>query len=130
MKVGDNVILLHKGLKNKYKPEVYKVIRKRGSQVTAKRGDHVIIRNSSFYKVIPPSVGLHNQHQEREEYEVEYDDIKTTARPHTVDPQQREQLQQQEIVVQEQQQPSPNLRRGRPVRERRPPNYLKNYVKK
>ena len=124
MKVGDSVIILQKGFKNKYNPDLYKVLRKKGSQVTTKGGDHIIVHNSSFFKAIPPAIqDIRHTH---EEYEIDFKDIRIPAKPQAVAPPQREQP--QEVVVPQQQQPLPE--RGRPVRERRVPTYLRDFVRK
>ena len=124
MKVGDGFILLQKGFKNKYNPDLYKVLRKCGSQVTAKGGDHIIVCNSSFFKVIPPAV--QDIRPTREEYKMDFKDIRMPAKPQAVAPLQREQP--QEVVVPQQQQPLHE--RGRPVHERRVPTYLRDFVRK
>ena len=123
MKIGDNVIILQKGFKNKFNPDLYKVLNKKGSQVTAKRGDHIIVRNSSFFKVIPPAV--QDIRRTPEEYEVDFEDMRMPARPQAVAPPQRQQP--QEVVVPQQQQPIPE--RERPVREKRVPTYLRDFVR-
>ena len=55
---GRAVELAHQGhqevMKTKalIRPDVYTVIRKTGSQVRAERGDHIVTRNSSLFKVV------------------------------------------------------------------------------
>ena len=36
-----------------YKPQPYRITRKKGPRITASRRDHTIVRNSSFFKKIP-----------------------------------------------------------------------------
>ena len=50
---GENVRILRiKNGKKTFGPDVYTVIKKTGSQVRAQRGDHIVTKNSSFFKVV------------------------------------------------------------------------------
>ena len=52
LKIGDKVIVLHKNLKTSFKPDVYTVEHMNGSQVRVRKGNHTMVRNSSFLKVV------------------------------------------------------------------------------
>ena len=54
LKVGDSVLIKHPSVKRKsdvpYDTETYKVIKQKGSMLTAQKGEHNVTRNSSFFK--------------------------------------------------------------------------------
>ena len=106
--VGDKVLIVEKknGRKS-FSPKIYTVTRKTGSQIRAQRGQHVVTRNSSFFKVV------HCREEEEDETsEYEFDNV-LERRHHP------------EHHVQ-----NPVRDAQRPVRDRRPPPYLSDYERK
>ena len=106
--VGDKVLIMEKknGRKS-FSPKIYTVTRKTGSQIRAQRGQHVVTRNSSFFKVV------HCREEEEDETsEYEFDNV-LERRHHP------------EHHVQ-----NPVRDAQRPVRDRRPPPYLSDYDRK
>ena len=96
--VGDKVLIMEKknGRKS-FRPKIYTVTRKTGSQIRAHRGQHVVTRNSSFFKVV------HCREEEEDETsEYEFDNV--------LECKQHQQHNGQH-----------------PVRDRRPPPYLNEY---
>ena len=99
--VGDKVRTM--GRKS-FSPKIYTMTRKTGSKIRAQRGQHVVTRNSSFFKVV------HCREKEEDETrEYEFDNV-LERRHH-----------QQHNV----QHPVRDVQR--PVRDRRPPSYLNDY---
>ena len=106
--VGDKVLIMEKknGRKS-FSPKIYTVTRKTGLQIRAQRGQHVVTRNSSFFKVV------HCREEEEDETsEYEFDNV-LERRHHP------------EHHVQ-----NPVRDAQRPVRDRRPPPYLSDYERK
>ena len=69
--VGDKVLIMEKknGRKS-FNPKIYTVTRKTGSEIRAQRGQHVVTRNYSFFKVV------HCREEEEDETsEYEFDDV-------------------------------------------------------
>ena len=115
--IGDNVLILRiKNGKKTFGTDVYKVIKKTGSQVRAQRGDHIVPRNSSFFKVV------HCRGKKEEDDETFDIDFNNNERQQ----QQLEQPRQQQLPREQQQ----HERMERPVRNRHPPQYLSVYVRK
>ena len=106
--VGDKVLMLEKknGQKS-FSPKIYTVTRKTGSQIRAQRGQHVVTRNSSFFKVVHCREEEEDETSETSEYE--FDNV--------LECRQHQQHHVQRPVRDEQ----------RPVRDRRPPPYLNDY---
>ena len=46
------LMLEKKNGRKSFSPKIYTVTRKTGSQIRAQRGQHVVTRNSSFFKVV------------------------------------------------------------------------------
>ena len=128
IKIGDKVIILQKDGKKRFNPEIYIVVKVAGSQIQARRGERVITRNSSFFKIVN---GI-QQKERKENMEDEYDiDIANNGNNNApVDqrgpPGQNDQPGNQPQLQPQAQQPQA----GRPVRNRRPPRYLNDYVRK
>ena len=105
--LGDKVLIILLEKKNgrkSFSPKIYTVTRKTGSKIRAQRGQHVVTRNSSFFKVV--------HCREEEEYETsEYEFDNVLERRHH----------QQHNV----QHPVRDVQR--PVRDRCPPPYLNDY---
>ena len=98
--VGDKVRIM--GRKS-FSPKIYTATRKTGSKIRAQRGQHVVTRNSSFFKVV------HCRKEEDETSEYEFDNV-LERRHH-----------QQHNV----QHPVRDVQR--PVRDRHTPPYLNDY---
>ena len=118
------MIILRKDGKKRFDPEIYKVIKVNGSQIQARRGERVVTRNSSFYKVVNC-----NQNQKRKENEEDEYDIdlginwnNNASHPGPVDQNGQAGHNNQQLLGQQ-------LPVQRPVRNRRPPNYLNDYVR-
>ena len=124
IKVGDNVIILRKDGKKRFDPEIYKVIKVNGSQIQARRGERVVTRNSSFFKVVNC-----NQNQERKENEEDEYDIDLNINWNNNAPQPGPVDQNGQADHNNQQPLGQQLPAQRPVRNRRPPNYLNDYMR-
>ena len=79
-KIGDTVLIKNtvKGkMETPFKPVPYEIINKKGSMLTARRGEHKVTRNSSFFKVIPRLPVNHNERRylddDDEEFEINVD---------------------------------------------------------
>ncbi|GFR80235.1 transposon Ty3-G Gag-Pol polyprotein [Elysia marginata] len=73
LNVGDTVLIRQKKtnkLTPPYIPKPYRITDVKGSMVTAKRGTHRIVRNSSYFKQIP-----YQQVEEEEEIDTDTEDI-------------------------------------------------------
>jgi len=67
LSVGDSVLLRHTGLHSKmhtpFEPQPYEIVGKKGSMITAKRGDRKVTRNSSFFKAVGAEVTCQRERQ-------------------------------------------------------------------
>ena len=124
IKVGDNVIILRKDGKKRFDPEIYKVIKVNGSQIQARRGERVVTRNSSFFKVVNCNQNQKRKENEDDEYDIDLDINWNNNAPHPgpVDQNGQAGHNNQQLLGQQ-------LPAQRPVRNRRPPNYLNDYVR-
>ena len=124
IKVGDNVIILRKDGKKRFDPEIYKVIKVNGSQIQARRGERVVTRNSSFFKVVNCNQNQERKENEEDEYDIDLNINWDNNAPHPgpVDQNGQAGHNNQQLLGQQ-------LPAQRPVRNRRPPNYLNDYVR-
>ncbi|KXJ24314.1 Uncharacterized protein K02A2.6 [Exaiptasia diaphana] len=115
--VGDTVLVKGdpsaKKSQSPYKPEPFTVTERKGSMVTAKSGDKVTTRNSSFFKQIPATS------LKAPDSNVDIDDHCVTTR--TDD-------KIQNYITPNPEDTSSSTRRY-PERDRRPPKYLSDYVR-
>ena len=105
--IGDKVLIMEKknGRKS-FSPKIYTVTRKTGSKIRAQRGQHVVTRNSSFFKVVHCS-----EEEEDETSEYEFDNV----------------LERRHHQKHNMQHPVRDVGLHRPVRDRRPPPYPNDY---
>lgn len=115
LQIGDKVLIKQEKenkMSTPFKPVPYEVKDRKGSMITARRGDHHVTRNMSFFKRLPSSVSIHPTNEEEEiEFEIENPDIQLTDR----------QGEEREVTN-----TSQLLRRS--TREKTSPNYLQDYV--
>src|SRR5664279_966221 len=133
--IGDTVLVKQRKkdkLSSYFDPTPYRIIDKKGSMVTAARGDHSITRNSSFYKRINPTTKTiatrKDNRESRESEQSEDDDDEVLPQPEI-----QRQLQRQLTPARQpvghgqiaQQQTTP-----RPQRQRHMPRRLQDFVVK
>ncbi|KAL3864805.1 hypothetical protein ACJMK2_006458 [Sinanodonta woodiana] len=107
-KVGDSVLVKQEKrdkLSTPFDPKPYEVINKKGSMITARREDHQITRNSSFFKTVKNSPHIPPSDDQT------YDTINLKKDGDRCDTY-----------------PTSDLALRRSSRIRKPPDYLKNYV--
>ena len=93
LKPGDQVLVRQKKITKltpPFSPSPYEVVKKNGSMVTARRGDHEVVRNSSHFKPVRGATRLHASASDAEEEQ----------EPPEQQPQQPQQPQQQLVPSQ------------------------------
>ena len=122
MKIGDTVLAKQRRqnkLTPKYNPKPYIITNKKGSCITAKRGHDRIIRNSSFFK----RINIPQTHADKDEFASDDEEgedeveIVTPNKDAPISPSPQMSTSDSQLQI-----PT------RPVRDRRPPSYLKDYV--
>ena len=118
---GDTVLVRQPKINkqtSKFDPKPYCIIQKKGSMITAKRDDHKITRNSSYFKLVPHTLNLYSEPHSDEDDEYIHTPLQYEPPP-----------------MQNDGQPEPAAaimhsppRRDR--RERKRPLYLDDYVNK
>ena len=87
IRTGDHVLVKQRK-RNKltplYDPHPYTVVKKRGSLMVARRGNHFVTRNSSFFKPVQIDVTSEEEEEEEVDEANQFDSQPETVTPETV----------------------------------------------